>query len=516
MLTFSDQEYKWCPECNGNIRKDAYYCKFCHKPIGSKLLKTKQADGVAQLITKAARWLPDFNSVLRAIPTPLRDRIDEADRNTPAPYIGLPPGVDPEECRNAERNCDLCAPHPPSSAEFGIIVDILIGLHANGQPIAALCADRRLQLIELTTGEVVAEFELRVAEIQGGQKCRHCAEFRAVDEPVCRYCGGTEDSPPNPIDYRIQLLAEFEHYDPTLLRNVLLWEAAKRRIENEPPVEEETLQAHNIGEADIDRQILTLRQNPNRLPRSRWRERMFQLGIEPGYYESTAFPIMGYTCDFDYFQLTDIDSLGRAMTPDFSCKAHDNAGAALFVFDHLLSRWQNNPHFSRNKHSILSGKSMVYLHLKDDENHKRFEKEAKEAQLESVPEEFRAAMEFALDTTDDSMDFKALLEMDPELRLQSIERLGEQSAKKQSQLAERMDTLIPGLTDAFAGMLELTSVSMQITKLLLQGQIALKKADSVTACRQFESALALGDNSIQDVSRRCNVLLELANAQFVG
>lgn len=152
MFTFSDQEYKWCPECCGNVRKDAYCCKFCHSRIGSKLLQAKQPQNLGGFITDASHWLPAFSSVVKSLPEELRARIEEADRNTVVPYIGIRDGVDPIEHQKQTRDSNICHPYPPTEPVMGFVWDILIIMCAQGQSLTAICADPRLQLLEISPG----------------------------------------------------------------------------------------------------------------------------------------------------------------------------------------------------------------------------------------------------------------------------------------------------------------------------------------------------------------------------
>jgi len=508
MFRFPGQDYKWCPECRGNIRKDAYSCKFCHKPVGSKLLQAKLPQNVGGFITDAARQLPGFDDILQSIPGEFRKRIGDADDRTPPPYLCLTPGVDPVENRRRERNSNICPPYPPNAPVLGLVVDILISLHAQGLSLTEMCSDPRLQLLELSSGEISAEYEMRVNEINGGHKCKHCAEFVQGDDEICRFCGGTAENPPKSIDVLEFLTGDISRFDPILLRNILIWEAAKRRIDEEPSQEQEVLNDNHITEGEINRQILTLRQNPDQMPRSRWRQRMFDLHISPGYYG------VGEEFDLDYFMLEDILMLGRALTPVFPSSAHADAQKALFVFDHALNRWQNNHSYGQQKFQMLGGKAMVYLHLKDDENHQRFKRESDEALLEMIPEEMRGSLQEGMKEPKIGPMLDGITKLDPEQRLQALENAEKQFIEEQSQRLDRMNELIPGLGEVFQGIGAASNRFLQVSKYALKAQSALDKSDPDTACREYEAAIALLGTEVHDVSRRSGLLLELANAQL--
>ena len=508
MFTFSDHDYKWCVECCGNIRKDAFSCKFCHKPVGSKLLQAKLPQNVGGFITSAARQLPGFDDILQSIPREFKKRIDDADEKSPPPYIGLSPGVDPGENRHRERNSNICPPNPPNAIVSGLVWDILISLHAQGLSLTKICSDPRLQLIELSPGEISAEYEQRVHEINGGHKCKHCAEFVRSDDEVCRFCGGTAQNPPKPINAMLVLTEDISRFDPTLLRNILIWEAAKRRIDEAPSLEQEVLNKNRITDDEVNRQILTLRQNPDQMPRSRWRQRMFDLGISPGYLDA------GQEFDLDYFMLEDIAMLGRALTPDFTINENADAQQALIVFDHALNRWQNNRFYAQQKYLLLSGKAMVYLHLNEDENYQRFKREGDEALLEMIPEEMRRSLQESMNEPKMPL-LDGLDKMDPEQRLQSLENVEKDFIEGQTERLDRMNALIPGLGEVFQGIGAASNRMLQVSKYALKAQSALEKSDPDSACKEYESAIVLLGTDVHDVSRRAELLLQLANAQLV-
>ena len=506
MFTFSEAEYKWCVECQGNIRKDAYYCKFCRKPVGSKILAAKTPQNVSGLITDAAQWLPNFGDMLEALPAPFRARIDEVDASGPLPSIGLKPGVSPIESRTNTRNSSTCAPAPPSKAALSLVLDILISLQAEERTLSTICSDPRLQLLELSVGEILAEYELRVSEKQGGHKCTHCAEFILNDGEQCRFCTGTKDELPQASNENIMM--EISCFDPTLLRSILVWEAATRRLGDEPPLAAEIISAHDITDEEIDLHILKLRQNPKFLPLSRWREHMQQLGISPGYYEEDQLMRSGW--DFEYFTMADITSLARALTPSFlNRQPTANAQEALIVVEHGLMRWQSNRYFITEKHQLVSAKSMVYLSLNDDDNFKKYKKEADELLMESLPEGYQDMIETDLERKPINLD------ADPEKRLKDLEERASELLKKRSENAERMDKFMPGLADSFKAIGDRANSVFEIGRHTLKAQAALKHSDFETACTEFETAISLGGTeSTMDISSRCGLLVQLADAQF--
>ncbi len=508
MFTFSKEEYKWCVECEANIRKDAYYCKLCRKPVGSKLLAAKTPRNVSGTITEAAHWLPNFIELLEAIPAPFRARIDEADAATPPPHIGLKPGVDPVKNRKNTRNSNVCAPNAPSDQELSLVMDILISLQSQGFPLAAVCSDPRLQLLELNVGEIVAEHELRLSEIQNGQKCRHCAEFILNGVEQCRFCTGTESDLPQACEDNTLML--ISRYDSSLLRNILIWEAATRRLNNEAPLSDEIISPHEITEEEIDLQILSLRQNPKVLPLSRWRKRMLQLEISPAYCENDQE--LQFGLDFEYFALADIGALARALTPSFITRSKTtNPQEALVVVHHGLSRWQANRHFDKEHHILLNAKAMVYLSLDDNENYKKYSEEADALVSKSLPEDCKDLV--------DKSRFEKLLKMkdDPDAQLKDLEERANELLKRRSESMEKMNKLVPGMNELFNDLEKRTSNIFDLQKHALKGESALKVSDYKTACAEFEAAIAMvGNGNELDINSRCGLTVKLADAQFLN
>ncbi|MBS2004294.1 MAG: hypothetical protein JST44_22495 [Cyanobacteria bacterium SZAS LIN-5] len=509
MFSFSDHEYKWCPECNGNIRKDAYYCKYCRKPVGSKLLAAKRPRNISVLITNAAHWLPNFYAILDQMPETFRQRIQFADEDNPAPHIGLKPNVTPDEFRRNDRSSSNCQPNPPTMAELGLVWDVLLSLHGEQIPLAKICADERLQLLELTVGEIIAEYEMRVNEIQKGKKCSHCAEpVIKDDDERCRFCTGTATEVPEPSQE--DPVPDTTRFDASLLRNILVWEFAARRINDEEPLPEKHRTKYAITDSDIEQQVLKLKQNPKMVPISRWRERMVQLGIIPAYNQDDLS--MAFDCDFDYFCLQDIAALARALTPSFmrTVTKHANSEEAMIVIDHALGRWQDNQYFKREHYMLLSSKAQVYLSMKDNENYNRYTAESEKLLYGALPEGYRDLLQSEREAARQTpmIDRNA----SPEERLKALDEKLEEIQKSQAERMDRMNKLIPGFGEAFKSINTAANKSAEIARHSLKAQAALKKSDPVSACEEFEKALRLLGNELHDINRRCDLLVSLAEA----
>jgi hypothetical protein len=456
-FTYSEDEYKWCVQCNGNIRKNAYYCRYCRSPVGSKLLQTKSPQNVT---TKR------------------------------------------------ERNSSLCPPSPPTAQTRGLIWDVLLAIHEQKAPLNKLCSDVRLKLLEISVDEVSAEYDRRLEEIHGGQNCQHCAEFISQSNGTCRFCEGKPDIPPKQRD----CLVDIYPYDPDLHRRVLVWECAKRLIDQQDPLDAAILQKHQIKQAEIDSQMVILRQNPSMLPHSRWRQRMIDLGITPAYFGSVE------VFDLDSYMFDDVTTIARALTPDSTAKDQADAGQALFVFDHVLNHWLTKRMFGMHKHQILVSKANLYLQMNDKESYHRIKKQSEDALLATVPEAQRPSVQESLKPK--LVESRALLltlmdTIAPDERLKLLEEHYQKSAEPQAERLAKINGVVPGLGDALKSVRASSSDRFEIAKLVLKAQSALKNSDPEAACCHYEEAINLLGTSVRGVSRRSGIYLNLAHAQVV-
>lgn len=507
MFNFGSDEYRWCCECSGNVRVDAYYCRYCHKAIGNRLLKNKPANNGFLQITKAVCWIPRWDDTVLSVPGPFRDRIAEEDEKAPVSVVGLKPELTVVEARRLERNPDKCSPDRPENQVLGLIWDILLSLHGASFPVSSLCSEPRLQLLQISSDAISAEADLRRQEIEGRLRCDYCSEFvlSPPSQTPCRFCSGS-DSPPEAVNL---LAAEFyEQYDESLLKAILSWEAAKRRLEGEDPLAAEQLARHGITEEQIDRQVLALRHNPSHLPRSAWRERMFQLGIDFGYPDIYDQPAISPA----YCLITDIVSLGRSLAPGMfrAHQAHTNVEDALVVFNHVLNRWQKSPYYAQEVPHLLDAKSMLYID-QDTEKYEDLKTLADFERNKSLSEDARKMIS-SLKSTEDFSALKGLRSDDPDERLKALDQFAEQHLERCSMLENATDTL-GALGGAFKGLNETTMRMMQLSKKLLQAQSANKKGDHRAAAELYEQALIDVESIEHSVQNKSIILAYLAETQ---
>jgi tetratricopeptide (TPR) repeat protein len=102
----------------------------------------------------------------------------------------------------------------------------------------------------------------------------------------------------------------------------------------------------------------------------------------------------------------------------------------------------------------------------------------------------------------------------PAERLKDLEERTSELAKMRDESMERMNKLMPGFGDIFKSIGQTTNKMMEVSKRTLKGQAALQNSDPAGACAEFEAAIALLGDEVFDISRRCDLLTNLADAQF--
>lgn len=488
MFEFGAPDYRWCCFCRGNIKAEAKYCRYCHQPVGSKLLLHKQAIAVSGLIDAAAIWLPGFNDIMAQLPEPFRARLREADEAAP-PMEGLKPGIEPAEAQKMRRNSRFYFPYRPGVAELGLVWDLLLALHSVGISMIDICSDSRLRLLEISVGEVLAEVQMRQEELSTGKCCVYCSEVVLPSYAECRFCGGS-DTPPAEIAAAGSSL--IDEYDESLLRAILSWESAKRKLEDSEPLPAEVLQKYAITEEKIESQVLAIKSDSHYLPKSSWRERMQQLGLTPGY-ASEAF-LYSPEYSLEYFCLEDVSRLARSLTPRLG-PARGRSEEALIIIEHGLTRWIDLPTFDEQKRSLLSAKSLAYCSLKDIEKYK----ETKNQLDADLTKRLSDNMKSMLGTANslDSLIPEGLTDQDPRKRLQALEQIQSQSLDRLSQLQESAE-LVPGLGNLLKSMNESLQASADLGKMRLQAEVALSDGDLRGAAEIYESMLMISrpDNDV--------------------
>lgn len=486
MFTFSEDDYEWCRGCSGSIRKNSTWCRFCREAVGTKFFEDKESHAFIT-IESAARWLPQFNSLILGAPE-IHKRVQESDAKHPAPTIGIPEGAEPNEYRLSSRNDEQCGPTYPEPAVLGFVWDVLLALHANGANMREICDHPKLQLLEITPQEILAEFELRQSEIANGKRCGYCTEYIFVsDDEACRFCEAVGDQPPKQLPGYWQKTT-----DVALLREVLLYEAALRTINGGEPLNAEILSANNIDAAAVDREVLKLRSNPDSKPMTRWLRRMIDLKLKTYY-------------DYRTMAISDLVDLSSSLKENYEVK--------LIVLNHALERGlaaHDEPEARHELGRVYDALSWVYREKDDLVKAKEYKDLAQEAQTFGMDEETKAMileMQNQMSVDFDIGNFSD----DPEQRLLDFEKQFEAFTQHSEQMSSIVDALIPGFGTALR---ELTS-SLNVgnnpgTRARMEGDIAKKNGDYDTALAKYRICAEAEENGFFGVMGKVGALRSIS------
>lgn len=488
MFSFPDSEYKWCPQCAGNIRREAQFCRFCKNAIENKLLKERLAEP-ACILNDVAQWLPSFNSLVMKCSDEFQARFRKADEDLPAGKVGVPHGVDPEEYRRQNREIPECPNQPPEPQVAGLLLDILMSIYECGESLAPICDFPKLQLIEVTPQEVIAECELRKEEMQKGSKCQYCAEYKFPEDDECRFCEGTRDKRPIPT----RSFPE-KPVDRLLLKDVLLYEAAWSTICGVDPPFKEILERNGIDQESIDREILRQRSPNATLPMTRFCKRIVELGLT-SYFTPESMSVSALV---DLGSALDNKKLGRA-------------DEALIVYNHALKRTDENEELMYDRGHVLTYIALLYQGKEDYENYRKFNEMAEQCRTYGMSDEMKALMSDTRQRMLQDFEFDA----DPEKRLaQLMDGLGitDESMKE---FNEQIDATIPGFGELFSGLSDKLSDQMHSTRLNLEGQVAEKNSDYALAESKYLEALAGCSNNWMGGGQRPLLLCSLARVKHL-
>lgn len=483
MFEFSDSEYKWCGNCGGNIRVQSPWCKLCREAIGSKFFG--DCDGYPMaVIDDCARWLPAFNSTVKMASPELQARLKKVDDDTPPPTIGIPDGADPITARYESRDAEVCGHEPPSPSAAGLLWDILVSIHERGQSLTDLCRHPKLQLLEITPQEILAEYELRKAEIENNQRCSYCSEFiiSAYQEP-CRYCDGFRDSIPKP---RASTLSKT--LDVNLLRDVILYEAAMRTISGGEQLTAEILAANHIENESIDREVLKQRTTPTP-PMSRFLRRMNDLGLKS--YLS-----------FNSLAISEIIDLANSLK--------GRSEEAIIVLEHAIERGESSTDAQYDVARAMEYLSLLYRKCEQFEKAKELHEQARELQTYGMDEETKRLMrEMTMDVSE--LASAMGLDADPEARLISFEESMQQFQEKSVQMAAMIDSMIPGLGSALSSITQnLSSGLNNMSRLRLEADVAKQNGNLELAEAKYQEILQTSVDDYTGVMLSSSIYAELA------
>jgi tetratricopeptide (TPR) repeat protein len=486
MFTFSDAEYKWCISCNGNIRKESSWCKLCRNPITSKFFARESAFPM-NTINDAARWLPRFNSLIVNCSNELQERLKRVDDETPPPTIGIPDGVDPLIYRVESRDEEVCGHEPPDPTVSGMLWDFLLAIHASGASLQEICAHPKLQLLEITPQEILAEYELRKSEIENGQRCRYCSEFiLSQDLEPCRFCEGLGDKTPKQRPSFLSPPLNLE-----LLRDVILYEAAVRTMSGAEQISPEILAANKIDASIIDREVLKQRSSAAP-PMTRWLRRMRELGLKSYLH-------------FDSMLISSFVDVGTAL------KKRDDE--AIIVLEHAVARGENLPEAQYDVGRALEHLSLIYKKRQNYEKAKELQERAKKCMTYGMDEATKQMMESMTTGLGDLEDTLGVDE-DPEARLISYEETLKNFTARSDALTAHMESVMPGLGAALSGFVQSLSAETNrvgnVGKLRLEAGVAEKQGDYKLAESKYLEVLDVVGEGISITSLKSGVLTDLA------
>lgn len=485
MYTFAETEYQWCPQCGGNIRQQATYCRYCRKKIENRLNRRVSRPPFVNL-RNLKEWLPNLADLRKSCAAEFCGRMERAEAEAPTP-VEDPPGLFPDREH-------LCPHEPPEQEVTGLLHDILLSLYENGAPVADICDEPRLKLLEITPQEIAAEHELRKDEMQKGHRCRHCQEFIMANNEECRFCEGSEvKTPPQKISTFLE-----KEIDASLLKDVILYESAWRSLNEEDAFPQEILDVNACKQEQVEQEILRQRAGSFELPTPRFCRRMVELNLV-SYWSPEQLCVMA------------LADLGSAL----DTKKAGRSDEALIVYEHAMRRTEGKDELMQERGNVLTKLSTMYLRKDDDARYKLYSSMANECHKFGMSDDMKAMMDKSHENMQNIFKGTDLLNMDAEQRLASLdEELN--STSMMSDLFAGMEETIPGLGEMFASLSSGLEQMMQSTRLSLEAEVAQKNGDLELAESKYIEALSKTDEDrISGVSIKISILCSLGELKHL-
>jgi len=483
MFEFAEADYKWCTYCGGNIRKAAHWCRLCRKATGSRFFKV-YAGAASTAISDAAGWLPKYNSLVKKCSTELQRRFRQADEAISPPAIGIADGVDPEQARYESRDEEITLHSPPEVTPLGLVWDILLSIYGQGEPLQEICSSPRLQLLEITPQEIVAEAEMRKTETERGTQCKYCAEYiLSADEEPCRFCEGFGDAVPQGVDHI------FRPLDETLLRDIILFEAAMRTIDGGEPISDEILKTNSIDTSHVDREVLRQRSSSAALPCSRWVRRMQELGLK-SYF------------GFDQMAVSEAVNVGTILR-----KRDDEA---IIVLNHAVKRGQDDPECKYEAGRALEWLGLIYRGRNEFEKARECKEQAQELQTFGMDDEMKRLM---IETSNEKMNMLGRLDFDddPEARLLSLDESMNNFQMNSEEMSSVLDSLVPGLGSALEQAVGAFAYdSTNLARMRLTADVARKNGNIDEAYKIYSELVERAEEDWSGAMTKTSILCILA------
>lgn len=485
MYTFADTEYKWCPQCAGNIRQQATHCRFCRKPIENRLMKKVVLQPFVTVRT-ITEWLPNFTELKDKLPMEFRTRLEQAEAEAPKIKIGTPLA----EQRLEPGLANLCPHDPPEPNIIAILTDMLLSLYANDESVALVCDCPQMKLLEITPQEIAAEHELRKEEMKQGHRCSYCKEFIFANSDECRFCEGTEDKAPVAVERTFE-----KTVDPLFLKDVILYEAAWRILNEENSLSQEILAANSCSQSDVDEEVLRQRGGNSEPPIPRFTRRMVKLNLF-SYWTPEQISLMA------------LADLGSAL----DSKKEDRSDEALIVFEHALRRTEGKEELMSQRSSILTGLSTYYVRKKDDAKYQLFNSMAHECSKFGMTDEMKAIMDKSHERIKNTWSGK--LEPDPEKRLASLDTDYGMNLEGMDEMLAQLEETLPGMGELFTSLQSGMEETMKTTRLIIEAQVADKNGNLAEAEAKYKEALEnTNEDRLTGMTSKISILCSLGEVK---
>jgi tetratricopeptide (TPR) repeat protein len=475
---FSYENYQWCGQCGGNVRRGVDWCRYCHKKIGSRFLRDERIIHPSTIIDAAAHWLPDFNGVVGKCAQPFQERLHQAD-------VDLACELNEEEEKllqekEERRTTTACNEFPPQPQAAGLVWDIMLSVHGEGGSVEDICRDARLALIGITPDTLNSEGTSRRREAEAGNACQYCSEFNLKDIDECRFCGSGGQLPPR----KVEQVIVFRRLDPDLLTDVFLWEAGFAKI-NGSQLPAELLEKQGITDEAIEREAERHRRGESAFPLSVWRAKQKRLGV------ATERPLPD-------FAVEDLLSLASG------CSWERRHEEATIVYEHAMRRVDDCENKLLAKTRILTGLATVAMNRNDQEMYQKYNNEANELRRAGMPAALRKMSE---GSEKDGAGKEARKGESDHLR--KVREANAQLAEQAAEPAEVSKVLVH-LNKKMSNMMGNT---IELAKLRLDADVAREAGELDRAATLIELGLSRLRNNVSDVLKQLELLGMLAHIQ---
>lgn len=496
VFEFSETTHKWCPQCAGNIRKTAEWCRFCLRNVSSKF-RSSELFPPLHLVASVMPWLLGHDELTMNVSTGFRERFQRMHDETVEQFRETAPNYD--EIRRQKRIDYPCPDEPPEAEAFGLLQDILLSMHDCGEDMQKVCSKPRLMLLDITPQLIADEALLRRQEEGNGNVCKFCQEF-VFPEDVCRFCksNGVEPTVSPPL-----MVGFVKPPDLGFLSAIILWEAAKRQRQSISRIDDALLDRYCINPEDIEAEVRRQIENPDAVPMSRWRGRVRDLNI-------TTMRSFGDSHIEDILKLAS------------SCDWAQKYDETVIVYHHGLSLVGDDPSMRLCKQRLLEGLGNHYLLVNDNENHLKYSGMASALMSSMLTGKSKERYEESREQTQMVLgSFAKRMKMSPEERLkeveQQIQKLEEEHSHQQGQpedeefSASSVLRKIASASQCFV--LEKLKEAAQSLRRQIEIDSAMNAGDHDRAAQLYQQEISSCGSGVNDLDVRSSLYCSLAEVQ---